>query len=131
MPVSTSATPSTATTSSSTATPSTSTTGPPGDPAVDWADPEAVGRAFLDAWRAGDESRMRLLASDERFIAGLVDFSVPDEPVACKSIDSETIQCDVTVIATGELYYALLRQSGDKWRVDYASVSNVNEGGGP
>ncbi len=72
---------------------------------------------------------MRLLASEERFLDLVLEVSVPDEPVVCRSIDSETVQCDVTVIATGELYYALLRQFGDKWRVDWASVSNVDEGG--
>ena len=72
---------------------------------------------------------MRLLASEEKFLGRVLEVSVPDEPVECRSIDSETVQCDVTVSATGELYYALLRQFGGEWRVDWASVSNVNEGG--
>ena len=119
----------TSTTSPTSTTSLSSTAVATADPAVDWADPEAVGRDFFDAWRAGDGSRMRLLASEERFLDMVLEVSVPDEPVVCRSIDSETVQCDVTVIATGELYYALLRQFGDKWWVDWASVSNVNEGG--
>lgn len=137
-PSTTTTTTTTSPTASSSTTSSTSTTEATADPEVDWADPEAVGRDFFDAWRAGDESRMRLLASEEQLaqrddladtLGWMLDFSVPDEPVECRSLDSETVQCDVTVIATGELYYALLRQSGDKWRVDWASVSTVNEGG--
>jgi hypothetical protein len=120
---------STSTAPSSSTTSWTSTSGAPADPAVDWADPEAVGRDFFDAWRAGDGSRMRLLASEEEFLGWVLEVSLPDEPVECRSIDSETVQCDVTVSATGELYYALLRQFGDKWLVDWASVSSVNEGG--
>jgi hypothetical protein len=127
---SSSTTPSSSTiTSPSSTTSSSSTTVATADIAVDWGDPEAVGRDFFDAWRAGDGTRMRLLASEEKFLGPVLEVSVPDEAVECRSIDSETVQCDVTVIGTGELYYALLRQFDDKWRVDWASVSNVNEGG--
>ena len=121
----TSTTPSTSTTSS------TSTTVVFGVSAVDWADPGAIGRDFFEAWRAGDESRMRLLVSEEEFLDWVFEVRAPDETVECRSIDSETVQCDVTVIATGELYFALLRQDdvSGQWRVDWASVSNVNEGG--
>lgn len=112
-------------------TSSTSTTKTPADSAVDWADPESVGREFFEAWKAGDESRMRLLVSDQPFHEWVFDLRAPDERVECRSLDSETVQCDVTVIATGELYFALLRHNddSDKWQVDWASVSNVNEGG--
>lgn len=72
---------------------------------------------------------MRLLASEEKFLGWVLEVAVPDDPVECRSIDSETVQCDVTVMATGELYYVLLRQFDDRWMVDWASVSNVNEGG--
>jgi hypothetical protein len=125
----TSTTSSSSTPSSSLAPSSSSTAVATADPAVNWADPETVGREFFDAWRAGDGSRMRLLASEEKFVGWVLEVSIPDEAVECRSIDPQTVQCDVTGIETGELYYALLRQFGDKWRVDWASVSNVNEGG--
>jgi hypothetical protein len=113
-----------------TATSSTSSTGT----SLDWADPEAVGLNFFEAWRTGDESRMLLLVSDERVLdSGFVDVRPPDETVECgNQPDPETIQCEVIVDATGELYFALLRQDevSGEWRVDWFAVSNVNEGGG-
>jgi hypothetical protein len=78
---------------------------------------------------------MLLLASDERVLdSGFVDALPPDEPVECGNHqEPETIQCDVIVDETGELYFALLRQddASDEWRVDWLGVSNVNEGAGP
>ena len=117
---------------SSSATTSTSTPAAPADSAVDRADPESVGREFFDAWNAGDERRMRLLMSDQQIDDWVFGMRAPSDQVECRSIDSETVQCDVTVIATGELFFALLRDAddSDRWEVDWASVSSVNEGGG-
>jgi hypothetical protein len=117
---------------SSSVTTSTSTPAAPADSAVDRADPESVGREFFDAWNAGDESRMRLLMSDQQIDDWVFGMRAPSDQVECRSMDSETVQCDVTVIATGELFFALLRHAddSDRWEVDWASVSNVNEGGG-
>jgi hypothetical protein len=127
-------------TSSTTPDPSTSTTtqtttsSTSADSSIDWSDPEAVGLRFFEAWRAGDQSRMLLLVSDERVLdSGFVDVRPPDEPMECGNHqDPETIQCGVIVAATGELYFALLRQedTSGKWRVSWHGVSNVNEGGG-
>jgi hypothetical protein len=78
---------------------------------------------------------MLLLVSDERVLdSGFVDVRPPDEPVECGNHqDPGTIECDVVVAATGELYFALLRQddASSEWRVDWHGVSNVNEGAGP
>lgn len=78
---------------------------------------------------------MLLLVSDERVLdSGFVDVRPPDEPVDCGNHpEPETIQGDVTVDATGELYFALLRQddASGEWRVDWHGVSTVNEGDGP
>ena len=70
--------------------------------------------------------------SDQQLHDWVFEIRAPSDLVECRSIDSETIQCDVTVIATGELFFALLRHSddSDRWEVDWASISNVNEGGG-
>jgi hypothetical protein len=141
LPSSTSTTPPT-TTSTTAPDPSTSTTPPPTasstsstGTSLDWSDPEAVGLSFFEAWRAGDENLMLLLVSDERVLdSGFLEVPPPDEPVECgHQPDPETIQCDVTVAATGELYFALLRQDdvSSEWRVDWFAVSNVNEGAGP
>ena len=69
--------------------------------------------------------------SDQQLHDWVFEIRAPSDLVECRSIDSETVQCDVTVIATGELFFALLRPSddSDRWEVDWASVSNVDEGG--
>ena len=74
---------------------------------------------------------MRLLVSDQELQDWVFEIRAPGDSVECRSIDSETVQCDVTVSTTGELYFALLRPSddSDRWEVDWASVSNVDEGG--
>ncbi len=87
-------------------------------------DPEAVGRAFIDAWRNGDTATMQAL-SDPTSFSGLLSNTQrfrPNGPAdSCYSIGSQ-YQCNATG-AGGEALYVLINPVGSNWLVSWASQS--------
>ena len=97
---------------------------PEPEPVTTTSDPEAVGRAFIDAWRNGDTATMQAL-SDPTSFSGLLANTQrlrPNGPAdSCYSIGSQ-YQCNATGEG-GEALYVLKNPVGSSWLVSWAAQS--------
>jgi hypothetical protein len=118
-----------------TTTETTTTTVAAGDTQtpVDMSDPESVGRAFLQAWAAGDSEAMRelLTPSYEEFYDYWPVDSGPPEGIDVNCDFGIQLECDVIEPSTGEMWFVLMEAVGDEYRVWWLMITNVGEGGNP
>lgn len=92
----------------------------------DNADPEAVGRAFIEAWRTGDTATMQALADATNWpqIATNTQQLLPSGPAEdCYSVNAGAqFQCNATG-TRGEALYVLMNPASGGWLVSWASQS--------